>query len=107
MTEIRLTVTVADHGYDLENGERFLDGFMQAHPEVGPSVSQNTQNGTLRVTFSLEAEDVNAALESSRRIFMEGAEATGLAPSEVLRVEAERVSDDELAEDDAREAVPA
>ena len=105
MSEYRLTVTVADHGHDLENGERFLDGFMEAHPEVGPSVSQNTETGTLSVTFSVDAEDPDAAYEQSKTIFPEGANASGLPPTHIVKVELELVEDAELAEDDEREPV--
>jgi hypothetical protein len=87
LTDYRIGITVAEHGYDLENGERFLDGFEEAHPEVGPSVSQNTADGTLRVTFSFDAEDAKDALAKAIDIFSEGAIASGLPATEILAYE--------------------
>lgn len=69
MTEHRITITQAEHGFDPENGERFLAGFLEAHPETGPVVSQDTRAGTISVTFSVDAEDFDQAWEIARDIW--------------------------------------
>jgi hypothetical protein len=84
--ELRVKVTIARHGVDPENGERFLEGFLATHPEAHPIVSQDTSEGTLAVTFSVNAEDAFAAGPVGGEIFIEGANASGLPASEVLDV---------------------
>jgi hypothetical protein len=75
--------------------------------EGGPSVSQNTEEGTLTITFALDAKDAKDALERAGEIFAEGANATELAPSEVLDVEASVVRVEEADDTAEREPVPA
>jgi hypothetical protein len=100
MPEHRIHITVADHGHDLDNGERFLAGFSKTHPEVGPSVSQNIAEGTLSVTFSLDAADADQALEFGRPIFVAGGDASGLTPTNIISVEAHLVrAEDERADE--------
>lgn len=84
--ELRVRVTIARHGVDPENGERFLEGFLASHPGAHPVVSQNTTEGTLTVSFSVEAEDVFAAGPVAGQIFTDGAQASGLPVSEILDV---------------------
>jgi hypothetical protein len=100
----RFTWTVAEHGRLPENGERFLEGFTDAHPEVGPVVSQNTATGHLSITFSLEADDFNAAVEQAIRVFEDGAAASQLEPTEILDLAASLATDHETHE--ARELQP-
>src|SRR4051812_33601023 len=69
MPEYRLTITVSEHGSAPENGERFLNGFMREHPEVGPSVAQNVATGTLSVTFIVDASGGKDAMERGLKIF--------------------------------------
>ena len=107
MPEHRLHITVAEHGADLANGERVLDAFMEAHPEVGPSVSQNTAVGTLSVTFSLDAADANDAYERGREVFADGVRASSLAPTPIVGLEIELVPADELDPADEPEPLPA
>ncbi len=91
MRDFRLNITISEYGGDPGNGEIFMAAFDRTHPEVGPVVSQNLRTGELTITFSLDAEDANDAFERGRPIFTEGAEATGLDPSEVIDVHVERV----------------
>jgi hypothetical protein len=84
MMGLRVRVTISKHGTDPDNGERFLEGFLATHPEANPVVSQNTADGTLTVSFSVEAEDAFAAGPIGGQIFVDGANASGLPPSEVL-----------------------
>lgn len=107
MPEHRIHITVSEHGYELENGERFLNGFMETHPEVGPSVSQSTADGTLSVTLSLDAEDANEAFERSRRIFVDGAYASGLNVTQIVGVEVSLVPAEEHEPEHKPEPVPA
>lgn len=93
--EVRLSFTVAEHGYDPENGERFLEGFTSAFPGGGPSVSQDTGAGTLTVTFALDAKDAKEAIEEGLRVFVAGASESGLRPTDVLDIEASVVAAEE------------
>lgn len=76
--EFRLTVTIAEHGWDPKNGDLFLRGFVETHPEVGAVVDQNTKTGTLSVTFSFDAADLLEAMRLGSTIFADGAAASGL-----------------------------
>jgi hypothetical protein len=105
--EFIIHITVAEHGRDWENGERWLDGFMEAHPETGPSVSQDIETGTLSVTFGIEADDAENAFDVARPIFGSGAAASGLDPSEILNIEVSLVQPDECEAPDLREPIPA
>ena len=105
MPEHRIHVTVSEHGFEPENGERFLAGFMATHPDVGPSVSQNTETGTLSVTFSLDAEDASEALDLGRTAFCEGAAESGLPVTRVVALEATFVAEAEYEEAEAPEPV--
>jgi hypothetical protein len=100
MSEYRLTVTMAEHGWrpDAEdNGERLLDAFVQVHPEVGPVVAGDMRVGTLDVTFSLDAADAEEALDLGRKIYAEGLLASGLRPTPVVGIHVEVVEEDDLA----------
>lgn len=103
MMGLRVRVTIAEHGTDPDNGERFLEGFLATHPEANPVVSQNTAEGTLTVSFSVEAEDAFKAGPIGGQIFAEGATASGLPLSQVLDVS---VSHAEI-EAETRELQPA
>ena len=107
MSEYRINVTVSQHGHDPDNGVAFLDGFMETHPEVGPSVSQNTADGTLSVTFALDAEEPNEAFEQAWPVFRDGANASGLEATEILSVNVSRVPVEEFETADAPEPVSA
>lgn len=71
-----------------------MDAFMATFPQGGPSVSQNFQDGTLTVTFALDADDARDAVEKAVRIFGAGAAATQLPASDVVDVEASVVEAD-------------
>ena len=101
--EVRVSFTIAEHGRDPDNGERFMEAFMERFPEGGPSVSQNFEHGTLSVTFALDADDAKEAVERSVEIFVEAANATGLPATKVLDIDASVVE----AETGEREPVPA
>ncbi|MBA3371166.1 MAG: hypothetical protein H0T96_06910 [Thermoleophilaceae bacterium] len=103
--EIRLRFTIAEHGFDPENGERYMDAFMTSFAEGGPSIAQNLQDGTLTVTFAFDAEGVNEGVTAAIDIFERGIDQTGLPRPDVLDVEASVVSVDES--EGARELEPA
>ena len=103
--ELRLTVTVARLGHDLENGDRFLRGFTTTHPEVGAVVDQNVQTGELSVTFSFDAEDFTEGAQIGARIFQDGADASGLEAAELIDACFSVVPEHE--EEKARELQPA
>jgi hypothetical protein len=104
--EFELTVTVTDHGHDLENGERFAQGFKNTHPEVGAIVEQSIETRLLSVTFWFEAEDFPEAAERGAQIFTEGATASGLKASEFVGAKVSAVQP-EQEEREARELQPA
>lgn len=102
--EVRLRFTIAEHGHSPENGERFMDAFMKVCPDGGPSVSQNTEDGTLTVTFAVDAADARDGVTRGGDIFVEGAMASGLDPIDILDIEASVVSDKR---EESRELQPA
>ena len=104
MPEHRVQISVSEHGFDLENGDRLMESFMAAAPEVGPSVSQNTETGTLSMTFSLDATDAKSAVEEGVRIFATAMGNAGFEPTQVLSIESFVVPDEE--ETPAEEAEP-
>ena len=104
--EFRLTVTIARHGHDLANGDRFLRGFTVTHPEVGAVADQNTQTGELSVTFSFDADGFTDAAQIGARIFQDGAKASGLEPTELVDA-CFSVVTPERDEEDVRELQPA
>lgn len=81
-------MTIAEHGHEPTNGERVMAGFMKVFPEGGPSVSQNTETGTLTILFSLDAEDAREAVGRALDIFGSAMAETDLEPTAVLDVEA-------------------
>jgi hypothetical protein len=102
--EIRLQFTVAEHGFDPDNGERYMDAFMATFPEGGPSISQNLRDGTLTITFALQAEGVNEAVTQAVEIFERGRDAVDLPPARVLDVEGSAVEAEDA--EDARKLEP-
>jgi hypothetical protein len=100
-----MTVTVADHGRDLNNGEQFLDGFVSTHPETGPVVDQNTETGHLSITYSFDADELRDAWQLGGQIFVDGANASGLEPTDFIGSRLDPVGADELIDD--RELQPA
>lgn len=101
----RLRVTIAEHGFDEDHAEQFLEGFVQMHPEVGPVVSQNTETGALTAIFSFDAEGLDEAIKHAVRVFRDGAEASGLTPVDVIDVQASVIPVEEQA--DAHQLQPA
>ena len=104
--EYRVTITISDYGSDPANGERFLAGFMETHPEAGPAVAQNLRTGTLSVTFSIDADGLAGVADQASSIFADGALATGLEPTPLIHAEVESVSDEELIDEAAAEPEP-
>jgi hypothetical protein len=100
-----MTVTVSQHGRDLANGELFLDGFVRTHPETGPVVDQNTETGHLSITYTFDAEDFADAARKAGDIFLDGANASGLEPSDFVGAHFEPAEADEPVDD--RELQPA
>jgi hypothetical protein len=103
MMELRVRVTISEHGADPDSGERLLEGFLATHPESAPVVSQNLAEKTLTVSFSVLAEDAFAAGPVGGKIFMDGVNASELPATEILDVS---VSHAEI-ESETRELQPA
>jgi hypothetical protein len=98
MDTFRFRLSIANLGRDPENGERLLEAFMKAHPEVGPVVSQNVQTGRLVVTIAVDGTDITDALGKGVPFFIDGLGASKLAPSDVLDISASLIPTDELEE---------
>lgn len=99
MNEYRIDVAMAVHGRPQvaeDNAERFLTAFEDVHPKAGPAVGANLVTGTLEVTFSVDAPDVNAALDIGREHFADAVSASELPATDVVRIEIEAVPADEL-----------
>lgn len=98
--EHRITVTVAESGYDEANGERALEAFLRTAPETGPVVSQDTSTGTLAVTFALDAADAQDAYHRAEPVIVDGfANARLDHPTELIGLEIRTVLDRDPAED--------
>lgn len=96
--EHRITITVAEHGHDEENGERVLAGFLATHPETGPVVGQDLEVGTLDVTFSLTAADAQEAYDRAVPVIAEGFHGASLSEQRIVGLSVEAVPADELVE---------
>ena len=101
--EFRFTITMTELGRDDESAERVLDGFLQAHPEVGPVVSRDARTGYLTVVFSLDADSADLAIDRSRPVFAEGGAASGLS-ARTMKVVAIHI--DAVTADDPSESPP-
>ena len=87
----RFRVTIDGYGRDEDAAEHFLEAFVAVHREVGPVVAQNTESNTLSVVYSLEAADLDEAVDAARPIFLEAAGASGLEPAPVIEWTAQLV----------------
>lgn len=94
--EYDIEITISRHGADEENGPRFLDAFLKTHPESEPIVSQNTEDRTLTIAFSVEAEGAEEAFEKAKPIFADGCAASGLPLTEVVDLHISRAETREL-----------
>ena len=103
MPEHRIHITISGHGRLPANGERFLEGFMSTHPEVGPVVSQNVIDGRMGVTFSLDAADASDAFERARPVFDAGLAASGLERTPIVNLEISLVPANEYGSIEASE----
>lgn len=96
--EFRVTVTIAEHGRDPDNGLAFLRGFRTVPAAMGPVVDQDTETGHLSVTFCFEASGLEEAMNTWVSIFTEGGAASGLSPTPLMdfgiAAEVERVAGD-------------
>jgi hypothetical protein len=71
-----LTMETLEPGGTLEEKmERLLDAFSETHPEVGPVVGGDSDNGTIDVTFSLSADDISKATEGAVDVINAGLKA--------------------------------
>jgi len=90
--EHRITVTMSELGLDEVNAERLLEAFVRCDPNIGAVMSQNLREGTLAVTFSVDAADAQDAIDVARNIFFDGFKASGLEPTRIVGLEATAVS---------------
>jgi hypothetical protein len=104
--EYRLRITMAGYGADEAAAEAFLEGFEEAHPEVGAVISQDQVEETITATFSLSATNDQHAFDLGVTIWIESGVASGLSPNEVVRSEIELVQPESAQVSEAT-AVPA
>jgi len=97
-SEYRITVTMAGYGSDPDDGEAFLEGFLDKCPEIGPVITQDLDGDTIAVTFSVHATNSNHANQLADVAWSTGGPASGLPFTEIVRVETERVGDHEITE---------
>jgi hypothetical protein len=88
----RFRFTLDSYGDAEEHAEQFVDAFAETHPEVGAVVSQNTEEGTLSIVFSLDAKDHDDAIDKARPVFIEAATATKLEPAGISEMMISRVA---------------
>jgi hypothetical protein len=55
--EYRLSITFADLGYSLDLPDRLLTILLEAMPQAGPVIDQDTGTGELTVTVAFESTD--------------------------------------------------
>lgn len=101
----RLRITLNGYGRDEAAAERFLDAFVETHAEVAPVVSQNTEADTLTVVFSMEATDLDDALDRGRPIFLAGATASGLDAPDAIEINVSQIPSSQ-GSDEERELQP-
>ena len=73
--EYRFTFTIEGLGNpeDIEgNMERLLEAFQKVRPDAGPVATGDSEAGTIDITFSLDAEELDAAASEAMKIFAEG-----------------------------------
>ena len=104
MKEFRIAITAAEHGrreVAEENMERLLEAFESTHPEAGAVIGADHNMGSVDATFSICADDANAALDIAAEVFTDAANASGLPATEIIRVDLVLVeaSERELASD--------
>jgi len=88
--EFDLTIGISGHGRraDAEaNSVCLLETFEAVCPGADPVVDADLMAEILSVTLSVEAENAELAIEAGRPVFARGAEASGLKPIEVVRIE--------------------
>jgi hypothetical protein len=88
MNEQHVTICVAGHGYDAENGEAWHEALHDVAGEAGPVVTQNPEDGTLTMSFTVEAEDPTGAISAAAEVFRLAADVTGLPETEIIEVRA-------------------
>jgi hypothetical protein len=101
--EYRITITLAEHG-SAENSERVLESFLATSPEAGAVVEADTEAGTLSVTYSVEAHDLDELRRVAADIFAGGMTRSELPATHLVDVEVEDV---DVAADLKRELQPA
>ena len=88
--EFQLTFGLAELGRPRgadQNAERLIEAFESEYPQAEPVVDADLRSGVLSVSFSVEAEGADSAIESGRPIFAAAAAASGLASLELVRIE--------------------
>lgn len=89
--ELRITITISEHGADPANLERVLEAFLDTAAEAGPVVDANTASGTLAVTYTIDEETLEECKDATRRVFVGGMEASGLPKTDIVDVEIEDI----------------
>lgn len=94
-SEYRVTITMAGYGDDDDAAGAFLDGWLATHPEVGPVISQNSEEDSISSTISLQTSGEDRAVTLASSAWIEAGVESGLEPGDILRVEVERIDEPE------------
>jgi hypothetical protein len=86
--EYVVTVTIAGSGGSGEAGA-VLDAFLSAHGEAGPIVAESPSAETLDVTFAVDAESAETALDLGRSVFADGMRGAPVAAQPILGLRVE------------------
>jgi hypothetical protein len=88
MNEQHVTICIAEHGYDADAAETWLDALLDVAGEAGPVVTNNADDGTLTMSFTVEAEDPTGAISAAAEVFRLAADVTGLPETPIIEVRA-------------------
>jgi hypothetical protein len=88
MNEQHVTICVAEHGYEAGNDETWLEALLDVAGEAGPVVTQNAEDGTLTMSFTVEAEDPTGAISAAAEVYRTAADITGLAETVIIEIRA-------------------
>ncbi len=94
----RVTITMSGYGSDEEAASKLLKGHLQLHPDVGPTVSQDSEEDTIAVTVTVAGAAQYDALDVASEIWVVGGEMSGLRAGEILKAEVVRLRGKEAEE---------
>jgi methenyltetrahydromethanopterin cyclohydrolase len=108
MGDFRITITIAEHGFDSAAAERCIDSLDRLYAEVGPVVTQNVADGTMAITIAVTAADAWEAGKAAARIYAAALDDAQLRVTPVIDVHTTAVDPErEPGKPETRELTPA